>query len=151
MDYVQETDNHVLYRVTPIFEGSNLLTSGVLMEGYSVEDFGDDICFCVYVYNVQPGVTIDYATGDSSLAGGGTIAEEEPSPPTTPPQQTEGPQTSSGETEQADYVFNTNTMKFYRPFCSSADDIKASNRQDCHGARDDLNMQRFDPCKRCNP
>lgn len=64
-DYVQETGNHVLYRVTPIFEGRNLVASGVLMEGYSVEDRGESICFNVYCYNVQPGVVIDYATGES--------------------------------------------------------------------------------------
>lgn len=62
-DYVQETDNHVLYRVTPVFEGDNLVASGVQMEGWSVEDEGEGVCFNVYVYNVQPGVTIDYATG----------------------------------------------------------------------------------------
>lgn len=62
-DYVKETNHHVLYRVTPIFEGDNLLASGVLMEAASVED--DEIRFNVYVYNVQPGVNIDYATGDS--------------------------------------------------------------------------------------
>ena len=67
-DYVKETDNHVLYRVTPIFTGDNLVADGVLMEGYSVEDEGDGICFCVYAYNVQPGITIDYATGDSWLS-----------------------------------------------------------------------------------
>lgn len=64
-DYVQETENHVLYRVTPIFEGDNLVAHGVLMEGYSVEDEGEGICFCVYAYNAQPGITIDYATGES--------------------------------------------------------------------------------------
>lgn len=64
-DYVQETGNHVLYRVTPFFEGRNLVASGVLMEGYSVEDRGESICFNVYCYNVQPGVVIDYATGES--------------------------------------------------------------------------------------
>lgn len=64
-DYVKETENHVLYRVTPIFEGENLVASGVLMEGWSVEDEGDGICFCIYAYNAQPGITIDYATGDS--------------------------------------------------------------------------------------
>lgn len=62
-DYVKDTNHHVLYRVTPIFEGDNLLASGVLMEAASVED--DEIRFNVYVYNVQPGVNIDYATGDS--------------------------------------------------------------------------------------
>ncbi len=64
-DYVEETDNHVLYRVTPIFDGGNLVASGVEMEAYSVEDDGEGICFNVYVYNVQPGVVIDYATGDN--------------------------------------------------------------------------------------
>lgn len=64
-DYVEETENHVLYRVTPIFEGQNLVASGVHMEAFSVEDEGEGICFNVFVYNVQPGIAIDYATGES--------------------------------------------------------------------------------------
>jgi len=64
-DYVSETGNHVLYRITPIFEGTNLVASGVQMEAISVEDEGEGVCFNVYVYNVQPGVVIDYATGES--------------------------------------------------------------------------------------
>lgn len=149
-DYVQETDNHVLYRVTPIFEGSNLLASGVLMEGYSVEDSGEDILFCVYAYNVQPGVTIDYATGDSYLTSGGSAVSEEPSTPVTP-QQPEESETTGAGTVQADYVLNTNTKKFHLPSCSSADDIKESNRQEYSGSRGDLIAQGYDPCKRCNP
>ncbi len=70
-DYIKETGNHVLYRVTPIYEGDNLVASGVQMEGWSVEDQGDGICFHVYVYNIQPGVVIDYATGESRLEQGG--------------------------------------------------------------------------------
>lgn len=66
-DYVEETGNHVMYRVTPIFEGNNLVASGVEMEALSVEDNGQGVCFHVYVYNVQPGITIDYATGESWL------------------------------------------------------------------------------------
>ena len=65
-DYIKETNNHVLYRVTPIFEGDNLVASGVVMEALSVEDNGAGIQFNVYCYNVQPGVSIDYATGDST-------------------------------------------------------------------------------------
>ena len=65
-DYVKETDNHVLYRVTPVFEGDNLVASGVLMEAESVEDEGDGVEYCVYVYNVQPGVVINYATGENA-------------------------------------------------------------------------------------
>ena len=64
-DYVQETKNHVMYRVTPLFDGDNLVAHGVLMEGYSVEDQVEGICFCVYAYNAQPGILIDYKTGDS--------------------------------------------------------------------------------------
>ena len=66
-DYVKSTDNHVLYRVTPIYDGTNPIAGGVLMEGYSVEDNGAGVCFNVYAYNVQPGVSIDYATGESWL------------------------------------------------------------------------------------
>jgi len=66
-DYVYETGNHVLYRVTPIFEGDNLVATGVLMEAFSVEDNGEGICFCVFCYNVQPGIEIDYMDGDSKL------------------------------------------------------------------------------------
>lgn len=67
-DYVKDTDHHVLYRVTPVFKGDNLVAEGVEMEAYSVEDKGKGICFHVFVYNVQPGVTIDYATGESRLS-----------------------------------------------------------------------------------
>jgi DNA-entry nuclease len=67
-DYVKETQNHVLFRVTPVFEGDNLVATGVLMEGYSVEDEGEGITFCVFAYNAQPGIVIDYATGESHLA-----------------------------------------------------------------------------------
>lgn len=67
-DYIHETGNHVLYRVTPMFSGTDLVAEGVLMEAWSVEDGGEGICFNVYCYNVQPGVTIDYATGDNWAA-----------------------------------------------------------------------------------
>ena len=133
-DYVQQTDNHVLYRVTPVFEGDNLLAGGVLMEGYSVEDSGDGICFCVYAYNVQPGVQIDYATGESALIGE-TVTE--------PSEQT--------STTEPDYVLNNNTRKFHRPSCSSVEDIKPSNRGDYTGSREALIERGYVPCKRCLP
>lgn len=146
-DYVQETDNHVMYRVTPIFEGNNLLASGVLMEGYSVEDDGDGICFCVFAYNVQPGVIIDYATGDSALSEDNGSAN----PETPPAGQQATDNSSESSASDADYVLNNNTKKFHLPSCSSADDIKASNREEYHGSRDDLISMGYDPCKRCNP
>ena len=67
-DYIKETNNHVLYRVTPIYEGNNLVASGVQTEAKSVEDNGEGICFNVYCYNVQPGIEIDYETGESTEA-----------------------------------------------------------------------------------
>ena len=74
-DYVKETKYHVLYRVTPVFKGDNLLASGVQIEAYSVEDRGNGICFNVYIYNVQQGITIDYATGESFLNENGSITD----------------------------------------------------------------------------
>ena len=65
--YLDQNDNHVLYRVTPDFRGDNLLANGVLIEACSIEDHGEGICFCVYCYNVQPGISIDYTSGISSL------------------------------------------------------------------------------------
>ena len=66
-NYIKETGNHVLYRVTPIFEGNNLLAKGVQMEGYSVEDNGKGVNFNIFVYNVQNEIDIDYKTGESFL------------------------------------------------------------------------------------
>ena len=68
-DYIKETGNHVMYRVTPVYQGNDLVASGVQLEAYSVEDGGEGVCFNVYCYNVQPGIQIDYATGKSSLEG----------------------------------------------------------------------------------
>lgn len=72
-EYIKKTKNHVLYRIAPVYDGENLVASGVVMEGYSVEDKGVGICFYVYVYNVQPGITIDYANGNSRLSEDGEI------------------------------------------------------------------------------
>ena len=67
-DYIKKTNNHVLYRVTPVFEGNNLLATGVEMEAYSVEDSGKGIMFNVFVYNIEDGVIIDYSNGDSKIS-----------------------------------------------------------------------------------
>ena len=128
-DYVEETGNHVMYRVTPIYEGDDLVARGVLMEGYSVEDEGDGILYCVFAYNVQPGVEIDYATGESWLAGEGAA--------------------DSGD--GLAYILNTGSMKFHDPACPSAADIKESNREEFTGSREELIARGFSPCGRCNP
>lgn len=140
-DYVKETGNHILYRSTPIFEGTNLLASGVLLEAYSVEDNGDGVCFNVYCYNVQPGISIDYATGDSAFAG----AQQ-----TEPPKQTEQSNSPAQDVEST-YILNTNTKKFHYPSCSSVKQMSEKNKQTYTGSRDDLISQGYDPCKKCNP
>lgn len=126
-DYVKETGNHVLYRVTPIYNQENLVANGVLMEAQSVEN--DDLAFCVHCYNVQPGIEIDYHTGDSKSS------------------QTEQPSKTSEDL----YVLNRNTKKFHRPDCSSVQDIKPKNKQEFSGNTKALIQQGYSPCKNCNP
>ena len=165
-DYAHDTGNHVLYRVTPLYEGDNLVASGVEIEASSVEDKGKSLSFHVYCYNVQPGVTIDYATGDSALAE--DLATENVQETAQETSVADGKQSSENavaavqeETsaeqdgghakEEQDYVLNKNTKKFHYPWCSSADDIKKKNRKDFTGTREEVISQGYVPCKRCNP
>ena len=161
-DYVKSTGNHVLYRVTPIFDGDNLLADGVLMEAYSVEDAGAGICFCVFAYNVQPGIGIDYATGDNWAEGSGTYQSTEASvtveTPVLQPEtdtdttvQTTPESPAPQEFQGITYVLNTNTMKFHYPTCSSVDQMKEKNKQIYTGSREDVINMGYVPCKRCNP
>lgn len=134
-DYIKETGNHVLYRAAPIFEGENLVASGVVMEAFSVEDEGEGVCFHVYVYNVQPGVEIDYATGESWETGDSASSALE----------------SQAEEQETDYVLNTSSKKFHRLDCSSVDSMSEKNRQEYHGTREELIAQGYEPCGSCNP
>ena len=133
-DYIKETGNHVLYRVTPIYNGNNLVAQGVHMEAWSVEDEGDGICFNVFVYNVQPGIVIDYATGESHLEGEDT---------------TGGADETTGEVME--YVLNTNSKKFHYPDCKSAAKISESNREEYTGTREELIADGYSPCGNCDP
>ena len=135
-DYIKETDNHVMYRVTPVFEGENLVASGVLMEAESVEDHGEGVKFNVYVYNVQPGITIDYATGKAVLSDEDASA---------------GTGKTSGNTEKKTYVLNENTKKFHTPKCSGVKDIKEGNKKTFTGSREELIKEGYSPCGRCKP
>ena len=126
-DYVKETGNHVLYRVTPVFEGDDLLAKGVRMEAYSVEDNGEGITFHVFAFNHQPGVDIDYATGESTQV------------------QTED------EGVKQTYILNTNSRKFHRADCGLAGDIKAENRQTVETTRENMILQGYKPCGSCSP
>ncbi len=144
-DYVHETENHVLYRVAPIYDGTNLVASGVQLEAESVEDDGEGVLFNVYVYNVQPGITIDYATGESWQEQGTTTTPVQEEPVQEEPE--EQTPVSSGTT----YILNMNTKKFHYPSCSSVDQMSDKNRQEFTGTRDEVIAMGYDPCGRCHP
>ncbi len=136
-DYIKETGNHVMYRVTPDFDGNNLLANGVQIEAYSVEDEGEGICFNVYCYNVQPGIVIDYTTGENYAS------TDEP--------EVETEDTTVTESSVQTYILNTNTMKFHYETCSSVSTINESNKATYTGTREELIDQGYDPCGNCDP
>lgn len=177
-DYIKETRNTVLYRVTPDFEGDELLARGVQIEAYSVEDKGDGICFNVYCFNVQPGIEIDYATGESKLSASPTTTQENTTayiPPVavetvseksdvvsetkapdnivdtevyTTKEETQGD--SNNQVSYGSYIGNANTGKFHRASCSSVDSMNESNK--VYGdTRAYFTDNGYVPCKRCNP
>ena len=134
-DYIKETNNHVLYRVTPMYYENDLVAQGVLMEAWSVEDNGDGICFNVYCYNVQPGVEINYTTGENYLSSEINIPTEE----TNPLKQFKT------------YILNTNSKKFHITTCSSVSKISDKNKKEYKGLKQDLLSQGYEPCGVCNP
>ena len=133
-DYIKETGNHVLYRVTPFFGGDNLVADGVQIEAMSVEDKGEGVLFNVYCYNVQPGIVINYADGTSQRAG-----DDVQDFSNTPDVQTVA------------YVLNTKTKKFHYPDCSSAQSMKDDVKQEYSGSREELINEGYEPCGRCKP
>ncbi len=159
-DYVKETNHHVLYRVTPLFKGSNLVASGVLMEAKSVEDNGAGISFNVFCYNVQPGITIDYATGNSSKSDGTaetssnegdsgssgmvTEAAASASQATTQPaaQETETTAQTSDATVKV-HITNTGS-KYHNAGCRTL-------KSDIEVTLEDAKARGLEPCKVCNP
>ncbi len=162
-DYIKETGNHVLYRVTPVFEGDNLIASGVHMEAESVEDGGDGVSFNVYCYNVQPGVDIDYASGDSA-ADGTVLSEPQPKSGASESLAAGGigaAAAAATEVEEAksaqpvqegtEYILNVNTRKFHIPSCPSVKRMSEKNKKEFTGTRDQVIAMGYDPCKNCNP
>lgn len=132
-DYVKETGNHVLYRVTPVFEGDELVARGVRMEAFSVEDNGAGILFHVFIYNIQPGICIDYATGKSELD----------------PDYKESASSSSTET----FLLNRSTLKYHRAdeSTSCAGRITAENKELYTGTREALESRGYTACGTCRP
>lgn len=145
--YVRSTGNHVLYRVTPCFEGSNLVASGVLMEALSVEDEGKGIKFCEFVFNVQPGVIINYADGSNELSP--DMAAKTATSTTTVTKRTEKV-TTNNVVPEGEWVLNTNTKKYHHTWCSSVSTIKEKNKQGFSGSEEELKQMGYAPCKKCN-
>ena len=140
-DYVKETNNHVLYRVTPIYDRYDLVASGVLIEAKSIED--DEIVFCVYVYNEQPGIVIDFATGNSRLS-------------TDPPSANDGGSDDTGsssgiEEGEETFILNNSSKKFHKEDCSGVKSMSEANKSTYTGERQDLIEDGYEPCGTCNP
>ena len=149
-DYINSTGNHVMYRVTPVFEGNNLLCRGVQMEAYSVEDNGEGVCFNVFCFNVQPGIKIDYSDGSNTPAEGVEVAEEGSIAENVVTDKFTF-QYDEELLQDADYVVNKNTLKFHYKTCESVDEIYEANKMYYKGSREELIEQGYAPCKRCNP
>ncbi len=133
-DYIKETENRVLYRVTPIFEASELVARGVQIEAYSVEDDGEGICFNVYVYNNQPDIVIDYLTGESRYEKQSDKSEDTTSPVT-----------------DGTYVLNKSSKKFHKSECSGVKNIKPENKETFEGNREQIISNGYEPCGTCKP
>lgn len=128
-DYVKETGNHVMMRVTPDFEGDCLTACGVRMEALSVEDDGEGICYHVYVYNIQPGIEIDYTDGSSREAADMAVSAE------------------NGMT----YILDKNMMKFHVSSCDSIQQIQNENMENYTGERERLIDDGYKSCESCHP
>lgn len=135
-DYVEVTGNHVAYRVTPCFVGSELLARGVRMEARSVEDGGSGVSFDLFAFNVEPGVQVDYATGASCADGTRGAAQS-------------GGEAGATQSEAADWVLNVNSGKIHHPGCGSVGDMSPKNRRDVHATLEELEAQGYEPCGRC--
>lgn len=160
-DYVDATGNHVLMAVMPVFEGSELVARGVHMMAESVEDGGEGVAFNVFCYNVQPGVVIDYGTGESMLEEDATplpdVSGAESAPDTASEGAGAGEASEKGATGSAEgkgtteYVLNTNSKKFHLPSCSSVDQMSPKNREDVEDTRENLIAKGLRPLQALQP
>ena len=156
-DYLRETSNHVMYRVTPVFVEEELLCRGLLMEGYSVEDRGEGISFCVFFYNVQPGIEFDYATGESWYTGvfldtdsPAVIYEVDSSEAgDTKEETTVSPVPEDGQS--VTYVLNRKSLKFHLESCSAVSKMEEHNKEVFEGNREYLISIGYSPCGNCKP
>ena len=149
-NYVERTSNHVMYRVTPDFRDDELVCRGVEIEAQSVED--QSVQFHIYIYNVQPGIAIDYRTGESRVAEFSAEITQETRGGSTEDQFDSQPEEKeSAQDKITVYVLNTNTKRFHLPSCHSVTDMKPKNRKDFTGTREELIEQGYKPCGECKP
>lgn len=132
-NYISNTGNHVLMRVTPVYEGANLVATGVHYEAQSIEDGGQAIRFNAFMWNIQPGIGIDYATGESWVEEASSASAQAL------------PDTSPG------YILNTRSKKFHYPDCPSVAKMKDTNKHPSSLSREELIAQGYTPCGNCNP
>lgn len=146
--YIQNSGNHVLYRVSPCYRGDDLVPFGVQMEAYSIEDHGKGICFNIFLYNIQPGILINYSTGESQRA-----QTEEPANDTKRSNtEKETPKrTEKTPSKEATYVFNKNSKRFHYPSCPSVTEMKPKNREYFFGTREEALALGYQPCGSCKP
>ena len=138
-DYVARTGNHVMYRVTPDFHGDELVCRGIEIEAQSVEEAS--VKLHLYIFNFQPGVAIDYRTGDSVVSD---IDAD------IGPETRALPQAEEGDNVTV-YVVNLNTKRFHLPDCHSVQEMKPKNKLYYTGTREELIRQHYKPCGECNP
>ena len=149
-DYVHETGNHVIYKVKPVYKGNNLVASGVKMSARSVEDKGRGLEFNVYCFNVQPGIIIDYRTGDSRESG--TKAAQGSHQNHEYAHKHHGNKTSKGSSDynvKKKYVVNTNTGKYHYPDCHSVKSMSDHNKKVMNTTKKALENQGYEPCGNC--
>ena len=144
-DYIHETQNHVMYRITPWFYENELLARGVQIEAYSVEDNGEGICFNVFCHNVQPGVQLNYQNGNSAPEAANTTAAITTTTATAVATTTQPTTTVA----LSSFVLNTNTKKIHRPGCRSINSMKESNKKNYRGTVEELQSMGYTTCGNC--
>ncbi len=140
-DYIKETENHVMYRVTPVYDQNDLVACGVIMEAYSVEDNGEGISFNVYIYNVQPGIIVDYSNGNSWLSG--------ETPATDATESTE--KETNNVNEEKTYIINKSNGKFHLPTCSGVKTMSEANKEERTCSAQSLIDEGYTACGTCKP
>ena len=164
LNYVKSSGKHLMYRCTPIYEGNNLVASGILLEAKSVEDNGAGLEYCVFVYNEQPGITIDHSDGNSHKQtqeeldklkenDNSSIAVSGTNYPENGVSNSEGTENNNARNTQntVTYVLNTSSKKIHLPSCSVLNKTSEKNKENTSKSKEELESEGYSACKVCNP